>query len=46
LCRRQAEVIQNEDKEHTHSIGQGEARRKKYKTLKVGGGEAYDRSSD
>jgi hypothetical protein len=27
-------------------IGQGEARHKKYKRLKLGGGQAYDRSSD
>jgi hypothetical protein len=28
------------------SIGQGEARHRKYKRLKLGGGQAYDRSSD
>jgi hypothetical protein len=32
--------------EHVRGIGQGEARRGKYKRLKLGGGEAYDRSSD
>jgi hypothetical protein len=26
--------------------GQGEPRQKKYKRLKLGGGQAYDRSSD
>jgi hypothetical protein len=28
------------------SIGQGEASRRKYKRLKLGGGQAYDCSSD
>jgi hypothetical protein len=28
------------------SIGQGEARHRKYKRLKLGGGQDYDRSSD
>jgi hypothetical protein len=42
LCRQQAEVIQNHENDHTHSIGQGEARHRKYKRLKLGGGEAYD----
>jgi hypothetical protein len=46
LCRQQAEVIQNHENEHVPGIGQGEARRRKYKKLKLGGGEAYDRSSD
>jgi hypothetical protein len=31
---------------YVRSIGQGEARHRKYKTLKLGGGQAYDRSSD
>jgi hypothetical protein len=30
LCRQQAEVIQNHENEHVHSIGQGEARHRKY----------------
>jgi hypothetical protein len=46
LCRQQAAVIRNREKEHVRSIGQGEARRNKYKRLKLGGGQAYDRSSD
>jgi hypothetical protein len=46
LCRQQAEVIQNRENEHVHSIGQGEVRHGKYKRLKLGGGEAYDRSRD
>jgi hypothetical protein len=43
LCRQQAEVIQNHENELIHGIGHGEAR---YKRLKLGGGQAYDRSSD
>jgi hypothetical protein len=31
--------------EHVRSIGQGEARHRKYKSLKLGGGQAYDRAS-
>jgi hypothetical protein len=46
LCRQQAEVIQNHDNGHVRSIGQGKARYKKYKRLKLGGGQGYDRSSD
>jgi hypothetical protein len=45
LCRQQAEVIQNHGNEHVRSIGQGEARHRKYKRLKLGGGQAYDSSS-
>jgi hypothetical protein len=44
LCRQQAEVIQSH--ENVRNIGQGEARHRKYKRLKLGGGHAYDRSSD
>jgi hypothetical protein len=39
-------VIQNHGNEHVRGIEQGEARHRKYKTLKLGGGQAYDRSSD
>jgi hypothetical protein len=46
LCRQQAEVIQNHENEHVRSIEQGETRHRKYKRLKLGGGQAYDRSSD
>jgi hypothetical protein len=45
LCRQQAEVIQKHDNENVRNIGQGEAQRSKYKRLKLGGGQAYDRSS-
>jgi hypothetical protein len=34
------------ENEHVRSIGQGEARHRKYKRLKLGSGQAYDRSSD
>jgi hypothetical protein len=46
LCGQQAEVIQNHENEHVHGVGQSEARHKKYKRLKLGGIQAYDRSSD
>jgi hypothetical protein len=46
LCRQQAEVVLNHDNENVRNIGQGEALHRKYKRLKLGGGQAYDRSSD
>jgi hypothetical protein len=48
LSRQQAEVIQNYETEHVRSIGQGEARHIKYeyKSIKLGGGQTYDHSSD
>jgi hypothetical protein len=46
LCTREAEVIQNHENEHVHGIGQGEARHRKCKRLKLVGGQAYDHSSD
>jgi hypothetical protein len=45
LCRQEA-VIQNHENEHVCGIGQGEARHRKYKRLKLGGGQAYGRSYD
>jgi hypothetical protein len=45
-CRQQAEVIQNHLNPNVRNIGQGEAQHKKYKRLKLRGGQAYDRSSD
>jgi hypothetical protein len=45
LCRRQAEVILNHENPNVLSIGQGEARHRKHKRLKLGGGQVYDRSS-
>jgi hypothetical protein len=44
LCKQQAEVIQNDDNGNVRNIGQGEARHRKYKRLKHGGGHVYDRS--
>jgi hypothetical protein len=46
LCRQQAEVIRNRESEHVRCRGQGEARHRKYKRLKLGGGQACVRSSD
>jgi hypothetical protein len=46
FCRQQAEVILNHDNENVRNIVQGEARHRKYKSLKLGGSHAYDRSSD
>jgi hypothetical protein len=34
------------ENEHVRCIGQGEARHTKYRRLKLGGGQAYGRSSD
>jgi hypothetical protein len=45
LCRRQAEVIQNHENPNVSAIGQEEARHRKHKRLKLGGGQVYDRSS-
>jgi hypothetical protein len=44
LCRRKAEVIQNHENEYVRGIGQGEARHRKYKRLKLGGDQANDRN--
>jgi hypothetical protein len=46
LSRQKAEVIQNHENVDVRNIGQGEARHRKYKRLKLGGGQAYDRSND
>jgi hypothetical protein len=46
LFRQQAEVVLNHDNENVRYIGQGEARHRKYKRHKLGGGQAYDRSCD
>jgi hypothetical protein len=46
LCRKQAGVVQNHENEYVRGIGQGEANHRKYKRLNLGGGQAYDRSSD
>jgi hypothetical protein len=46
LCRKQAEVTQNHENEYVRGIGQGGARHRKYKRLKLGGGQAYYRFSE
>jgi hypothetical protein len=43
LCKQQAEVIRNHDNKNVRAIGQGETHHRKYKRLKLGGGQAYDR---
>jgi hypothetical protein len=45
LCRKQAEVILNHDNENVRYTGQGKARHRKYKRLKLDGSQAYDHSS-
>jgi hypothetical protein len=42
---RQVEVIQNHENPNVRAIGQGEPRHRKYKMLKLGGGQAYDHST-
>jgi hypothetical protein len=46
LCRQQPKVTENQKNEHVRSTGQGKARHRKYKRLKLGGSQVYDRSSD
>jgi hypothetical protein len=45
ICRQQAEDIQHHENANVRNIQQGEAQYRKYKRLKLGGGQAYDRSS-
>jgi hypothetical protein len=45
ICRKQAEVIQNHKNVNVRNISQSEAQHRKCKRLKLGGGQAYDRSS-
>jgi hypothetical protein len=46
LCTQQAELIQNYENANIRNIGQGKPQHKKYKRLKLGGGQEYDCSSD
>jgi hypothetical protein len=46
LCRQQAKVIQNHENANVRDIGKGEHRQRKYKRPKLGGNQAYGRSSD
>jgi hypothetical protein len=41
LCKQKVEVIQNHENEHVCSIGQYEARHRKYKRLKFGSGATH-----
>jgi hypothetical protein len=34
--------MQNDEEEQVHNVGQGEARHRTYKRLKLDGGQAYD----
>jgi hypothetical protein len=42
----QAEGMQIHENANVHNTGQGKVLHRKYKRLKHGGGQAYDRSSD
>jgi hypothetical protein len=46
LCRRQEELVQNHENANAPDIGEGESRHRIYKGLRLGGGQAYKRSSD
>jgi hypothetical protein len=46
LCRTQAEVILNHEHPNVRRIGQGEARHRKYKRLKLGTCQAFKCSAD
>jgi hypothetical protein len=46
LCKKQAKILQNHGNANVCNIGQGEPRHRKFKRLKLGGGQAYHRSSD
>jgi hypothetical protein len=45
LCKQQVEVILNHENANVRNTGQGEARHRKYNRLKLGGDQAYNRSS-
>jgi hypothetical protein len=46
LSRQQDQGIQHRENIHVPNIGRGEARHRQYKRLKLGGDQAYGRSSD
>jgi hypothetical protein len=46
LCRQQAEVILNHDNKNVRYIGQGGAQHRRCKRIKLGGGQAFNHSSD
>jgi hypothetical protein len=43
---KQTEVVQNRETEHVRGVGQPEDRRRICERLKLGSGQAYERSSD
>jgi hypothetical protein len=45
LCRRQAEIVHNNENENVHNIEESETPHRKHKRLKLGGGHLYGRSS-
>jgi hypothetical protein len=45
LCKRQAEMIHNNENENVRNIGQGETPRRKYEMLKLGGDHLYNCSN-
>jgi hypothetical protein len=46
LCKQQAEVTQNHENANVSNIEKGKFCHRKYKRLMLGGGQAYDCSSD
>jgi hypothetical protein len=42
MARQQAQVIKNHDNSYIRNTGQDEAQHRKYKKIKLGGGQAYD----
>jgi len=44
LCRQQATVTPNHENANVYNIGQGEAQHSRYKRLKLGSSQTYDRS--
>jgi hypothetical protein len=46
LCRTQAEIILKHGNRNVYGTGQGEARHRNYKRLKLGGGQDYDLSAN
>jgi hypothetical protein len=45
LCRQQAKIIQNHGNVNARNIVQGEPQHRKFKRLKLGGGQVYDLSN-
>jgi hypothetical protein len=45
LCRKEAKIVQNHGNADVRNIGQGELQHRTFKRLKLGGSQAYHRSS-